>query len=89
MDQPHFVFGHLPFWIITYTLALTAWACLGRFMMGFFIAPESTNYIWRGFRALSDWAVWCAARRAELWHRSISRWWRASGSSASAASSAS
>lgn len=62
MDQPHFVFGHLPFWIITYTLALTAWACLGRFMMGFFIAPESTNYIWRGFRALSDWAVWCAAR---------------------------
>ena len=30
MEQPHFVFGHLPFWLVTYTLALTAWACIGR-----------------------------------------------------------
>ncbi len=62
MEQPHFVFGHLPFWLITYTLALTAWACLARFAMASFFAPDSTNYIWRGFRLLSDWAVWCAAR---------------------------
>lgn len=58
-----FVAGHLPFWIVNYTLALVAWACLGRFMMSAFIAPDSPNYIWRGFRLLTDWAVW-AARRA-------------------------
>ncbi|MBY0336288.1 MAG: YggT family protein [Acetobacteraceae bacterium] len=52
-----FVAGHLPFWIVNYTLALVAWACLGRFMMSAFIAPDSPNYIWRGFRLLTDWAV--------------------------------
>lgn len=62
MEQPHFVFGHLPFWLITYTLALTAWASLARFAMSSFFPPDSPNYIWRGFRLLSDWAVWCAAR---------------------------
>lgn len=61
MEQ-HFVFGHLPFWIITYGLALTAWACLGRFVMQGFVAADSPNYIWRGFRALTGWAVWSAAR---------------------------
>ncbi len=62
MTQPDFVFGHLPFWIVTYTLALTAWACLGRFAMQSFVAHDSPNYIWRGFRALTGWAVWLAAR---------------------------
>jgi hypothetical protein len=60
--QP-FVTDHLPFWIIMYTLALTAWACLGRFAMQAFVPVDSPNYIWRGFRLLTDWAVW-AARRA-------------------------
>jgi hypothetical protein len=57
-----FVAGHLPFWFFNYTLALLAWACIGRFMMSVFIAPASPNYIWRGFRLLTDWAV-AAARR--------------------------
>jgi hypothetical protein len=57
-----FVTDHLPFWITMYVLALTAWACLGRFLMGAFVASDSPNYIWRGFRLLTDWAVWCAAR---------------------------
>jgi hypothetical protein len=48
---------HLPFWIVTYILALTAWGCLARFAMQFFFAPESPNYIWRGFRLLTGWAV--------------------------------
>jgi hypothetical protein len=52
-----FVLGHLPFWIVTYVLALTAWACLGRFMMQVFLPADSPNYIWRGFRKLTDWAV--------------------------------
>lgn len=62
MDTPHFVFGHLPFWIVTYALALTAWACLGRFLMQAFVPEDSPNYIWRGFRLLTGWAV-AAARR--------------------------
>jgi hypothetical protein len=59
--QP-FVADHLLFWLITYSLALTAWACLGRFMMQVIVPEDSTNYIWRGFRLLTDWAVWCARR---------------------------
>jgi YggT family protein len=57
-----FVTDHLPFWILMYVLALTAWACIGRFMMQVFVPHDSPNYIWRGFRLLTDWAVWCARR---------------------------
>jgi YggT family protein len=57
-----FVTDHLPFWIVMYVTALTAWACLGRFAMQVFVAHDSRNYIWRGFRLLTDWAVWTARR---------------------------
>lgn len=57
-----FISDHLLFWAVTYVLALTAWACLGRFLMQVFVPEESPNYIWRGFRLLTDWAVWCARR---------------------------
>ena len=57
-----FVVGHLPFWIVMYSLALTAWACVARFMMQIIVPHDSPNYIWRGFRLLTDWAVWCARR---------------------------
>jgi hypothetical protein len=60
--QSDFVFGHLFFWAVTYILALTAWGCIGRFMMQAFMAPDSTNYIWRGFVMLTGWAVWVARR---------------------------
>jgi hypothetical protein len=60
--ESDFIFGHLPFWLVTYTLALCAWACLGRFLMQAFVPPDSPNYIWRGFRRLTDWAVWLAGR---------------------------
>jgi hypothetical protein len=52
-----FVTAHLPFWIVTYLLALTAWGCLARFAMQFFFHPDHPNYIWRGFRMLTGWAV--------------------------------
>jgi len=57
-----FVADHLVFWLVMYGLALTAWACVGRFMMQAFVAPDSPNYIWRGFRLLTDWAIWLARR---------------------------
>ncbi|MBX9700147.1 MAG: YggT family protein [Acetobacteraceae bacterium] len=59
---PDFIFGHLAFWIVTYVLALTAWACLGRFLMQAIVPEDSANYIWRGFRMLTGWALWLARR---------------------------
>lgn len=75
-----FLADHLPFWIVTYVLALTAWACIGRFAMQAFIAPDSPNYIWRGFRLLTDWAVWTARRAvpsyvATIWLPLVAALW--------------
>ena len=52
-----FFWGYLPFWIWAYGLAVVAWTCLGRFMLGFMVPPHSANYIWRAFRFLTDWAI--------------------------------
>ena len=57
MDQPHLFWGYLPFWLWTYGLAVVAWTCIGRFLLGFIVPPDSPNYIWRWFRRLTDWAV--------------------------------
>ena len=53
----HFFWGYLPFWIWAYGLAVVAWTCMGRFLLGFMVPPNSANYIWRGFRFLTDWAI--------------------------------
>jgi hypothetical protein len=58
MNAPDFVLGYLPFWIVNYGLALVMWVCVGRFLLSFFIAKQPNNYIWRGFRLVTDWAVW-------------------------------
>ena len=55
--QSDFILGYLPFWIVTYALALTAWACLGRFMMQVMVPPDSPNYIWRGFVMVTGWVI--------------------------------
>ena len=58
-----FVLGHLPFWIVNYGLAVVIWTCLGRFLLAWFVpAIQPTNYIWRAFVALTEWAV-----RATAW----------------------
>lgn len=62
MNQPHFILSYLPFWIITYGLAVLAWTSIGRFVLGAVIPHDSRNYIWRGFRFLTDW--WIAAVRS-------------------------
>lgn len=61
MPQPDFLLGHLPFWIVTYALSVVAWSCVGRWLLSIFVPPESPNYIWRAFRALTDWAVTAVA----------------------------
>ncbi len=56
-DAPDFIWGYLPFWISMYVLSAVAWTCLARFLLGFFVHHDSRNYIWRGFRFLTDWVV--------------------------------
>lgn len=49
MGEPHFFWGYLPFWLVTYLTAVIAWTCIGRFALSFLVPPGSTNYIWRAF----------------------------------------
>ena len=58
MNEPHFFFGYLPFWIVNYGLAVVLWSCIGRFLLSFFVPSlQPGNYIWRAFRGLTEWAV--------------------------------
>jgi len=41
---------HLP----NYLLAVLGYTLLARFILGFFVAPDWNNYIWRFFRRLTD-----------------------------------
>lgn len=61
MPQSDFFLGHLPFWVVTYVLSAVGWTCLGRFLLSFFVAPDSTLYIWRAFCWITGWAVSAAA----------------------------
>lgn len=61
MAEPHFILGHLPFWLVTYGLAVVGWTLFGRFALQFFVPPDSRLYIWRFFRLLTDWAVRAAS----------------------------
>jgi hypothetical protein len=59
--QRDFILGHLPFWLVTYSLAVIGWTLLGRFLLQFLVPPDSPLYIWRAFRRLTDWAIAAAA----------------------------
>ncbi len=37
-----------------YILAALMYTMIGRFMLGVIVAPDSSNYIWRWFRRLTD-----------------------------------
>lgn len=52
LDNPfwHYWYFHLP----NYLLAVLLYTLLGRFVLGFMVPPESSNYIWRFFRRLTD-----------------------------------
>jgi hypothetical protein len=57
MQQPDFFWAYLPFWLVIYGLAVVAWTCIGRFLLGAFLPDDSPNYIYRWFKLLTDWAV--------------------------------
>lgn len=71
--SPELIVGYLPFWIVNYGLALIAWSCVARFGMQAFMAPDSPNYIWRGFRLLSAPGV--AAARLLTPRYVVAQWW--------------
>lgn len=49
MTQPHFILSFLPFWIVTYGLAVLAWTCIGRFLLQPFVRPDRPNPVIRVF----------------------------------------
>ena len=74
MNQADFFWGYLPFWIVNYGLSLVAWACVGRWMLSFFVpAMQPNNYIWRSFVWLTAWAL---AAVAAVTPSSIGPGWR-------------
>jgi hypothetical protein len=81
MNQPDFILGYLPFWIVNYGLAVVLWSCLGRFLLSFFVPSlQPGNYIWRAFRALTEWAVIATqaitpAFIAPIWLPPIAAFW--------------
>lgn len=52
LDNPfwHYWYFHLP----NYLLAVLLYTLLGRFVLGLMVPPDSSNYIWRFFRRLTD-----------------------------------
>jgi YggT family protein len=50
----------IPFWSLWYfhlpnfVLAVVMYTMLGRALLGLFLDPDSKNYIWRGFCAITD-----------------------------------
>lgn len=44
---------HLP----NYAFAVLFYTLFGRFLLSFFLPPDSPNYIYRWFRRLTDWLI--------------------------------
>jgi uncharacterized protein YggT (Ycf19 family) len=61
MTQDYDFWSYPLFHLSNYVFSALIWTCFGRFLLGFFVAPDSRNYIWRWFRRLTDWAVRLAA----------------------------
>ncbi len=55
--------GNTDFWSLWYfhvpnfILAVVMYTMLGRALLGLFVEPDSKNYIWRGFCAITDPAL--------------------------------
>ncbi|MGE0747548.1 MAG: YggT family protein [Rhodospirillales bacterium] len=57
MNAPDLWWGYLHFHLPNYALSVLMYTLIGRFMLAFFVRPDSDNYIWRWFRRLTDWLV--------------------------------
>jgi YggT family protein len=54
MESENLFWAYWYYQIPNYVLGVLFWTCLGRFLLGLFVPPHSTNYIWRWFRRLTD-----------------------------------
>lgn len=54
MTAQHVWWGYLHFHLINYALAVVQYTMLGRLILGFFVPPQSSNYIWRWFCRITD-----------------------------------
>jgi uncharacterized protein YggT (Ycf19 family) len=46
--------GYWEYQIPNYLLSAVIWTLLGRFLLGLFVPADWNNYIWRGFRIITD-----------------------------------
>lgn len=54
MESENLFWAYWYYQLPNYILGALFWTCIGRFLLGFFVPPQSSNYIWRGFRFLTD-----------------------------------
>ena len=57
MDLKDLWWGYWYFHLPNYALSLVFYALFGRFILSFFLPPDSRNYIYRSFIWLTDWIV--------------------------------
>jgi uncharacterized protein YggT (Ycf19 family) len=57
LDAATSFFQHWYYHLPNYALAVMMYAALGRFVLGLFVDPNWTNFIWKGFVAVSNPAV--------------------------------
>jgi YggT family protein len=48
-----YLYFHLP----NYAFSVLFYTLFGRFLLGLFLPPDSSNYIYRWFRRLTDWVI--------------------------------
>jgi YggT family protein len=48
------VLAYWPYFLVNYVLSMLLWTCIGRMLLGLFVAAESANAVWRVFRFLTD-----------------------------------
>lgn len=58
MQEPVRFLEYWYFHIPNYVLAALMYSLLARFLLSFFVAPDSRNYIYRAFVRLTDPLVW-------------------------------
>ncbi len=57
MEPKDLWWGYWYFNLPNYALSLVFYALFGRFLLSFFLPPDSRNYIYRSFIWLTDWIV--------------------------------
>jgi hypothetical protein len=57
MGSSEYWWSYLHFHIPNYALSLVFYCLFGRFLLSFFLPPNTRNYIYRSFYWLTEWVV--------------------------------